>query len=300
MICVDFKSITLCALGALGPHASAYSFDFKHLTDQARHLKHISFGPERGGGAVPVLPAGTKDFGACKKVFFQGKPPLVAAVSALELRPLCFDGFATLYSGAHKIPVFSAEVLNRTTLGYEHKQERTNFFFEDARVPSKLRATLNDYKGSGFDRGHNFPAQDARTPEAMAQSFSLSNMMPQAPEHNRKVWAGYEEATIKYARRAQGDVYVITGSVVDPANCTIESVATGGKGSLSNLRNCTIGNGVAVPAFIYKVVLDSQTHRAWAYWTQNRNDQRAGKPISYAEVVRRTGIDFFPGVSVSD
>ena len=298
MFPIDFKSIAFAALAAAGLHASAYSFDLKQLADQARHLKQVSFGPERGGGVVPALPAGTKDFASCKKVFFEGKPPVVAGASGLDAKSLCFDGFATLYSGVHKIPVFSAEVLNRATLGYENKQERTNFFFEDARVPSKLRATLSDYKGSGFDRGHNFPAQDARTPEAMAQSFSLSNMMPQAPEHNRKVWAGYEEATVKYARRAQGDVYVITGSVVDASQCPIESVAPQAQGQ-RDLRNCTIGNGVAVPAFIYKVVFDPSTNRAWAYWTQNRNDQRARKPISYAEVVQRTGIDFFPGASLS-
>jgi endonuclease G len=295
---IDLRSIAFAAVAAMGLHASAYSFDLKSLVDQARHLKQTSFGPERGGGTVPALPAVAKDFESCKKVFFDGKPPVVAGASALAARPLCFDGFATLYSGVHKIPVFSAEVLNRATLGYEHKQERTNFFFEDARVPSKLRASLNDYKGSGFDRGHNFPAQDARTPEAMAQSFSLANMMPQAPEHNRKVWAGYEEATIKYARRAQGDVYVITGSVVDASQCPIESVAPDAQ-SRRDLRSCTIGNGVAVPAYIYKVVFDPQTQRAWAHWSQNRNDQKAGKPISYAEIVQRTGIDFFPSASLN-
>jgi endonuclease G len=292
------KSIALAALTAAGLQASAYGFDLRSLADQARHVKQTSFGPERGATVAPSLPAVTKDFEGCRKVFFEGKPPVVAGASALEVRPLCFDGFATLYSGLHKIPVFSAEVLNRATLGFENKQERTNLFFEDARVPSKVRASLNDYKSSGFDRGHNFPAQDARTPETMAQSFSLSNMMPQAPEHNRKVWAGYEEATVKYARRARGDVYVITGSVVDPRQCPIESVAPDARGH-RDLRACTIGNGVSVPAYIYKVVFDPHTQRAWAHWSLNRNDEKAGKPISYAEIVQRTGIEFFPAASLS-
>ena len=46
----------------------------------------------------------------------------------------------------------------------------------------------------------------------MAQSFSLANIVPQAPMNNRKAWAGIERATRKYVMRAAGDVFVITGS----------------------------------------------------------------------------------------
>jgi endonuclease G len=41
-------------------------------------------------------------------------------------------------------------------------------------------------------------------------------------------------------------------------------------------------------------------HRAWAHWQLNDNATRGAKPISYAELVRRTGIDFLPGVNLRD
>ena len=76
----------------------------------------------------------------------------------------------------------------------------------------------------------------------MAQSFTLANMVPQAPEHNRGVWAKtVESATRKYASRATGNVYVITGPVYVPS-------ITMSPGIGSSL--------VRVPKYLFKLVYD--------------------------------------------
>ena len=99
-----------------------------------------------------------------------------------------------------------AEELNRALVA-DADETRTNKFYADARLRSAERATLDDYKASGFDRGHLAPAGDMPTAQAMAQSFSLANMVPQAPEHTRGAWAkSVEMATRKYAGRASGNV----------------------------------------------------------------------------------------------
>jgi hypothetical protein len=41
-------------------------------------------------------------------------------------------------------------------------------------------------------------------------------------------------------------------------------------------------------------------NRAWTHWAGNDNDARAGKPITYREVVQRTGIEFLPGINPGD
>lgn len=43
-----------------------------------------------------------------------------------------------------------------------------------------FQAKLGDYRGSGYDRGHQVPAADCKfSQEAMNETFYLSNMCPQ-------------------------------------------------------------------------------------------------------------------------
>jgi endonuclease G len=229
--------------------------------------------------AKEVFPKQT-GFQACPQFFVGRASPRVPNSQLWKPRALCYDAFAVLHSGTSKTPVFVAERLNRDHLNDAKGEKRTNRFFADARLPSAERAQLGDYKRSGYSRGHMAPAADMPTAQAMAQSFSLANMVPQAQINNQKPWAGIEQATRKYVMRAKGDVYVITGPVYDS-------------------KPETIGPGrVWVPKYLYKLVYDSVTGRAWAHWIENNDETRAGRPISYEELVRRTGIEFLPSVRV--
>lgn len=268
------------------------------------------------------MPATTGNFGACLQNFANGTPPAVTQSQLPTTRALCFSGFAVLHSGLTKTPVYAAEVLSRDSLDAAKGLKRTNKFFADARLPSTERAALDDYKGSTFQRGHQFAAANANSPEAMAQSFSLANMVPQSPVNNSKTWAGLEKATRVYAMRAQGNVYVITGPVFTKDACpfvlaakrqlTLNELAIPASNSEAivlavkstgfaaprsyDADACTIGAGVAVPSHLFKLVYDPTTQRAWSHWLENTDWARVSAPISYDELVRRTGIEFLPGV----
>ncbi|NOV24764.1 DNA/RNA non-specific endonuclease [Cupriavidus necator] len=223
------------------------------------------------------------EFDRCPQFFAQGAVPQVRNAQSLKPRALCFEAFAVLHSGTTKTPVYVAERLNAEQVADAQDEERTNRFFADARLPRAERAELDDYKSSGYDRGHMAPAGDMPNATAMAQSFSLANMVPQAPQNNRKSWAGIEKSTRKYVRRAKGDVYVITGPVFESSAPT------------------TIGQDqVWVPQYLFKLVYDSATHRAWAHWIENSDSARAGRPISYRELVKRTGVEFLPGIPLAE
>jgi DNA/RNA endonuclease G (NUC1) len=90
-------------------------------------------------------------------------------------------------------------------------------FFEDPTSDPALRATLDDYRGSGLDRGHMAPAADASrlSQAAMDETFSLSQIVPQHPELNRKYWARME-AMVRKLGREHDDVFVISGPLFLP------------------------------------------------------------------------------------
>jgi endonuclease G len=191
-----------------------------------------------------------------------------------------------LHSGQSKTSVYVAERLNKAQLLDANGEKRTNRLYEEARLANSDRSRLEDYKARfirndlevWFDRGHMVPTADMPNAQAMAQSFSLSNMVPQAPESNRGAWAkNVEKSTRKYVMRADGDVFVFTGPVYTTPVETLEP------------------NQVWVPKYLYKLVYDQSTNRGWAHWLENTDEARAGRPISYGELVRRTGIEFLAG-----
>lgn len=216
-------------------------------------------------------------FDECKNLFPAQQVPTTAQAG----RDLCFDDFAIYYSPIDKKPIYTVERLNKEQFQGSHPR-RTNQFYEEARLPFHERSLLADYRGSGYDRGHNVPAGDMTRERGMAQSFSLANMMPQARLNNQGIWAKrVEEPTRMYIKRAQGDIYVFTGS-------------TGQAGSIGKSK-------VTIPTHLYKLVFDPTKKTAWAYWVENTDEAQMSPPISYAELVQKSGIDFhLPIGSIED
>jgi endonuclease G len=217
-------------------------------------------------------------FSACKDRFPYQSPPVVDKNLTGPTKELCFDDFAVLYSSKTKTPVYSIEKLNPAILEAAKGEQRTNKFYEEARLPHADRSTLSDYKGTGYDRGHNAPAGDRASEEAMAQSFSLANMVPQVAEHNRGIWSKIEGDTRKYINRANTDIYVFTGPYFENKN-----------------NPKTIGsNHVWVPDFMWKVVYNPSNNKVLIHWSRNIESPLPGEKIdniiSYEEFSNKTGL----------
>lgn len=259
------------------------------VRDQAlQQLRQRIGSPDNGSGAAaPSLPSSAmpartgSDFAACATQFPGQRTLQLQTLSAQWLpQALCSEAFAVLYSGLTKTPLLVVEQLNRTRLQHAAGLERSDHFYPDPRVPQALRAELADYQGSGYDRGHLSPAANQPSTKAMAESFALSNMVPQDPTHNRKVWSKLEADVRKYAQRAAGNVYVFSGPLHEG---TPRKVGP---------------NHVWVPSHLFKLVYDEAGQRAWAYVLPNQPDAQITRPLDYASFVQRTHWHVLAGLPV--
>jgi len=155
--------------------------------------------------------------------------------------------------------------------------DRTDNFRQDPGIATGS-ASLADYRGSGYDRGHLAPAGDmAFSHQAMSESFYLSNISPQRASFNRGIWRQLESQVRAWAQD-EGPLYIITGGIL--------------AGSYRDIGP----NDVTVPRAYYKIIMDqSEPLNALAFIMVNEKGN--GSLRSYAtpidEVEEQTGHDFF-------
>jgi endonuclease G, mitochondrial len=124
-----------------------------------------------------VLPAGAV-IDSCKKYM-----PAIKEQQELVIH----KAFILAYSEKHEQASWVQYILSAEMC--ENKgEERTDNFRADKAVTSGS-SSPEDYKKSGYDRGHLCPAGDMGwDAQAMSVSFLMSNMRPQLPGFNRGIW----------------------------------------------------------------------------------------------------------------
>ena len=182
------------------------------------------------------------------------------------------------YDEADEQPYWVAYILTRNHLQAPAKAERSDNFRADKSV-STGSATPDDYKKSGYDRGHIAPAADMSwSEETMSESFYMSNMSPQKPGFNRGVWKDLEEKVRDWAS-ANDSLYVVAGPVFTHNMGTIGA------------------EGVTVPGFYFKVVMDISApgYKAIAFYMPNEKSEKGymAYAISVDELEKITGYNFF-------
>ncbi len=187
--------------------------------------------------------------------------------------------FTLSYSEEHEQAEWVAHTLTKENLNKDWLKREDNFR-PDNQVKTGS-STPNDYRGSGYDRGHLVPSADmAYSKEAMQETFLMSNISPQASNFNKGVWRELEELTRNWAKKFD-QLYVVTGPVL-----TMDI-----KGTIGD-------NEVSVPAAYYKVLLDltAPDYKGIAFVIPN---EVTFEPLykfatSIDAVESLTGIDFFP------
>lgn len=177
-------------------------------------------------------------------------------------------GYVMSYNGNEGKANWVAWTLKSSDLG---PVPRSNDFREDRDLPSSFRkADSDDYKGSGFDRGHLCPSEDRTTQFYLNQeTFLMSNMIPQTPELNRGPWKFLEEYCRKLAKKGyQLEIY------------------TGGIGAIDRLP----GTNIPIPKYCWKVVkYNNQVICVFIPNERILNKNWRTYEISLQEMERRTG-----------
>ena len=158
---------------------------------------------------------------------------------------------------------------------------RSSDFREDEEV-GYPRATLQDYRGSGYTRGHMCPAGDNKwDAQAMSETFLLSNMCPQTNRSNSGTWGSIEQACRNWAQKF-GKIYIVCGPVFTEGE------------SLQHIGP----HKIPVPERFFKVVLCLQRNNPMAIGFICLNHETEKMRVSQYvttvdEVERLTGMDFF-------
>jgi endonuclease G len=215
---------------------------------------------------------------ACQKSTFPTSqlelPQLQTSVASQQI---VHEGYVVSYNQDWRLPNWVAyELTAQETQG---DVARNDHFYPDPMVLG-VQATKDDYRNSGYDRGHMAPAADMKWSEtAMRESFYFTNICPQIHNLNAGVWQDFEDRVRKWANQ-YGKVYVACGPIVQ------------------NNKLGTIGaNKVVVPDGFYKVCLVENNGRYEAMGLLFDHVSGRKKLKNYVctvdSVEKLTGIDFF-------
>lgn len=285
-------SLRFIAIALLGASLAAPAYGFSLTDTVVREALKIARAPlqYQSPGKAPAHQPATEGMsvthgapnGSCSQFQAYGYP-VVAPKVVQRAFYTCRTGYAGLYDPSPKSPLWIAERLRKGQWSGNASRKGLEFA-EDPQIPLEAQARLTSYRGSGMDRGHMAPAADfASSPAAMAQSFLLTNIVPQESSHNQGIWANLEGAVREMAER-RGELYVITGPVFSSAD--------------RHLRG-----GVRVPAALYKVVVDPARKEMTAFFIPNepgQGDDPARFQVSVRDIERVTGLDFNPALPRAD
>ena len=170
-------------------------------------------------------------------------------------------------------------ILNLSTYGYADP------FQPDPDLPLGIRTELNEYKNSGYSRGHICASADRlNSKEANEQTFYLSNIMPQSSRLNEGTWEKMENQVRNWNNdKYRQTLYVVKGG-------TIDDLHTLGK----------TNSGLVVPQYFFMAIVSQLNgkYQGIAFIVEHNNPNKNGTKLqnyvfTIDQLEQLTGIDFF-------
>ncbi len=162
-----------------------------------------------------------------------GVPNISGASTASTTNYLAVKkGYVMSYNGVEGRANWVGWTLRSSDLG---PVERSNRFREDSELPRQFkRVDDDDYRESGFDRGHLCNSEDRTASDYLnEETFLMSNMIPQTPELNRGPFKFLEAYCRKLVLKKGQKLLIYSGGI-------------GAKGRLTS--------GVPIPQYCWKAI----------------------------------------------
>lgn len=193
------------------------------------------------------------------------------------------DGYMVGYSELRGNPLWVIYQLVPPPANPPHLP-RPHRFSKDWRSLSRI--DHEDYQRSGYDRGHMAPNRAISVlygREGQADTFLMTNITPQKPELNQRVWERLEEVELDQLTRLFGTVWVVTGPLFD-----------------KQVERLSSAYRVEIPDAFYKIYAipneDSDKIRMLAFvapQTVRGNEPLNRFLVTVDEIEARSGLDFF-------
>lgn len=242
---------------------------------------------------VPVLAQGAVSAQAAKSkavappaaapclAFYQGAQPPTGGPSG---RILCHSFYAISYSTTLRNPVWTSYRLTRQMVRGADRIGRYNGQFrQDPALTAAQQGAHRDYVHPPFDRGHMTPANDAEDMRHQADTFVITNVVPQISELNQRLWRFLESSVHKLADN-EGEVFVVTGATFAANPPLMHRPGQTGR--------------IAVPEATFKAIYVPSRNIAIGYYATNANPTVC-TVMSIADLARRTGVNPFPSLPAS-
>lgn len=261
--------------------AEGYLLDFLDWGRENRHLPYeFRFILDVVADQVPLNIGHTVDPGELRgdhSILYGGAPE-----SRSSLRILKNEGYLVGYNEQLRNPAWVAYRVFKNNA--DIPSPRPENFNVDTRT--RARVEPHEYSNSGYDRGHmapNLAISLLYGEKAQEETFLMSNILPQSPDLNRKVWRDLESSILRRYARRFGEVWVITGPVY------------------SQGKPKTIGRGVAIPDACFKILVDEHEKglRAIAFLIPQNvsgDENPAQFLTSIRDIEQKTGLNFFPNL----
>ncbi len=165
---------------------------------------------------------------------------------------------------------------------------RSENFRPDYRIPKIFRAELVDYEKSGYDRGHLVASANKLEEQIQnSETFLLTNMSPQHPDLNRKIWRKLEAAVRQLVAKPNiFEAYVLCGPIFD----FNKAVSTFG---LKNKDVVTL----PIPHSYFKSILTENKNGKFEMWSFIIPNKSTNKPLKDF-LVRTTDVENYSGLMI--